>query len=359
MSATRRAYAAARVVMRDGYAAVPHAPERPGTPAEIARWIDWDATLAQRARLSRLGFGVAEAMDTAQRFEIGWESAARLIRATGELELEHGFCAGASADHVPAVRSVDELAAGVAEQCAFIAAAGGVPVVLPMPWLAAHGAGEEAFVDAYARILARVDGPVIVHWLGAAFLPALAGYFPGASFRRVMALDPAKVRGAKLSLLDPGREIELRRELGARDQILLTGDDLHFARLILGGDREARPGAHPVERWTELAGRRVALGDFSHALLGVLDGIAAPAAGALARLDAGDVDGYLARMLPCEALGRLLFSPPTRHYKAGLAHLAHVAGLQSNAMLVNHVERARDAAHYARAEELARAAGAL
>jgi hypothetical protein len=365
MSATRLAFAAARVVMRDEYSAVPHALERPGAhakpgePEEIGRWIDWDTTLAQRARLGSLGFGVAEAMDTAQRFELGWESAARLIRATGELGLAAGFCAGAGTDHLPAVRGVDDLAAGVAEQCAFIAAAGGVPVLLPMPWLSAHGADEETFVDAYARILARVDGPVIVHWLGAMFLPALSGYFPGASFRRVMALDPAKVRGAKLSLLDPAREIELRRELGARDQILFTGDDLHFARLILGGGLEGEPGAQTVERWTELAGRRVALGDFSHAMLGILDGIAAPAADALARLDAGDVAGYLARMLPCEALGRHLFAPPARHYKAGLAHLAHVAGLQTNAMLVNHAERARDAAHYAQAAELARAAGAL
>jgi hypothetical protein len=358
MSVARLAYAAARVVMRDGYADVPHSLERPGSTAEIARWIDWETTAAQRARLGNLGFGVAEAMDTAQRFFLGWESAARLIRATGGLRLARGFCAGAGTDHLADVRGVDDLALGVAHQCAFIADAGGVPVLLPMPWLAQHGADEDTYVDAYARILARVDGPVIVHWLGAMFLPALAGYFPGASFRRVMALDPSKVRGAKLSLLDPALEVELRRELLARDQILFTGDDLNFARLILGGDfdPELAPSTAAVpaiSHTTRLAENEVALGDFSHALLGVLDGIAAPAAEALEHLDAGDASAYLDRMLPCETLGRHLFSAPTQHYKAGLAHLAHRAGLQTNAMLVNHEERARNASHYTRAEELA------
>jgi len=360
MSVARLAYAAARVVMLDGYADVPHTLERPGAANEIARWIDWDTTAAQRDRLGALGFGVAEAMDTAQRFFLGWESASRLIRMTGDLRLERGFCAGAGTDHLGAVESADELVDGVAHQCAFIAEHGGVPVLLPMPWLTRSGADEDAYVDVYSRIVERVDGPVIVHWLGAMFLPALEGYFPGRSFRRVMALDPAKVRGAKLSLLDARLEVELRRELLERDQILFTGDDLHFARLILGSDADTEPARAPAtRRTTRFAGNEVALGDFSHALLGVLDGIARPASEALAALERGDVGAYLARMLPCEALGRHLFAPPTQHYKAGLAHLAHAAGLQTNAMLVNHEERARDPAHYARADELARACGAV
>jgi hypothetical protein len=114
-----------------------------------------------------------------------------------------------------------------------------------------------------------------------------------------------------------------------------------------------------VHGHTELAGREVPLGDFSHALLGALDAVAAPAAEALELLAAGDAPGYLARMLPCEELARHLFARPARHYRAGLAHLAWRAGLQANPMLVNHEEHARDAGHFARAEELARRAGAL
>lgn len=363
---TRLAYAAARVVLRDDYASVPHRPEAPGSPAEIAAAIDWDRTAALRKRLDGLGFGIAEAMDTAQRFSIGWESAERLIRTTGALGLAHGFCAGAGTDHVPEIRSRDELAEAVAFQAGVIREAGGIAVLLPMPWLSLNAATEEDYVATYGAILERVEGPVFVHWLGEMFLPELAGYFPGESFRRVLELDPAKVRGAKLSLLDAGLEVELRRELLTRDQLLLTGDDFHFARLILGGDAEDdadggpdAPTPPPIERWTELAGRRVALGDFSHALLGILDGIAAPASAALAALGRGDAAAYLERMLPCEELSRHVFAAPTRFYKTDLALLAWLGGLQPNRMLVNHEELARDRAHLRRAAELAVAAGVL
>lgn len=354
----RLAYAAAHVVMRDGYADVPHSAGSPGSSDEVAEWIDWDRTFALRERLGRLGFGVAEAMDTAQRFQLGWASAERLIRGTGALRLARGFCAGAGVDHLADASDPDELVAGVAHQARVIQQHGGIPVILPMVPLAARGASEDDYVDVYGRIFERSDGPLFVHWLGAMFLPALEGYFPGRSFERVMELAPDKVRGAKLSLLDRALEVRLRRALLARDQLLLTGDDFHFARLILGGDGEGDTAPQP-ERWTELGGDRIALGDFSHALLGILDGIAEPASRALADLAAGDDAAYLARMEPCERLSRHLFGAPTEHYKAGLAHLAWRAGLQPNPLLVNHAQRSRDAEHYRRAEELAREAGAL
>jgi len=72
-------------------------------------------------------------------------------------------------------------------------------------------------VRVYARIIAALPGPLFVHWLGEMFLPALFGYFPGQSFRREMAHDPRKVRGAKLSPLDAEREVSLRGHLLARD----------------------------------------------------------------------------------------------------------------------------------------------
>ena len=112
----RRAWAATHVVMRDRYATVEHGPSSPGTPEELSSHVDWRATASLRRRLDRLGFGVAEAMDTAQRFEIGWTGAKRLIEATGALGLSQPFVAGASTDHLAEVRSKADLVEGVLEQ---------------------------------------------------------------------------------------------------------------------------------------------------------------------------------------------------------------------------------------------------
>jgi len=356
----RLAYAAAHVVMRDGYEAVPHSPEHPGSPEELAEWIDGEATRGIRTHLDAQGFGIAEAMDTAQRFSIGWTNARRLIEECGALQLTHGFIAGAGVDHLGEVCSKTELIDGVVLQARTIQAAGGDVILLPLAWLPQSGAREADYVEVYGAIIAELDGPLAVHWLGAMFLPELAGYFPGDSFTRIMALDPEKVRAAKLSLLDAEREVRLRRELAARDQVMLTGDDFHFAHLILGGDTTSTSPAVPeVSGTTHFGERAVATGDFSHALLGVLDCIAEPASIALQLLARGDGAGYLALMEPCEALGRAVFEPPTAHYKAGLAFLAWLNGLQPNAMLVNHEERTRDRDHYLRVTELAARAGAL
>ncbi|MBM4060535.1 MAG: dihydrodipicolinate synthase family protein [Planctomycetes bacterium] len=357
----RLCFAAAHVVLRDDYAALPHRLDRPGDPAEIAAHVDWDATMAIRRRLDGFGLGIAEAMDTAQRFLLGWPSARELIVRCGALDLLHGFCAGAGTDHLPAVRGPADCVDGVVFQARLIQRCGGIPVLLPMPWLSRQPAGERTYVDVYRAIVRQLDGPLFVHWLGPMFLPDLAGYFPGDSFRAVMAIDREKVRGCKLSLLDDALELAVRRELLPHGQIVLTGDDFHFGRLLLGGDpRGPAPQAPPpIERWTTIGRHHVALGDFSHALLGILDGIAAPAQQALQVLARGDAAAFLRLMAPCETLGQHVFGPPTQHYKAGLAFLAWRNGWQQNPMLVNREDLARDAAHYARCEDLARACGAL
>jgi hypothetical protein len=355
-AAVRVAFAATRVVMRASYASVPHSRAEPGSPGEIEASIDWDATLALRTRLDRLGFGVAEAMDTAQRFELGWRSASRLIRECGALRLAHGFVAGAGVDHLPVVRSESELIDGVVHQVEIVQEHGGIPILLPMPQLVRWSFDADGYVRVYERIAARCEGPLLVHWLGEMFLPELRGYFPGDSFDRVMALDPAVVRGCKLSLLDDALELRVRRALLPRGQVVLTGDDFHFAALIRGGTGDRVP---PVEGFARLGTLPVALGDFSHALLGVLDAIAVPAALGLRLLALGDAERYQAVMAPCEELGRHVFAAPTPYYKAGLAFLAWLNGLQDQFMLVNHAERGRDRAHYLRCAELAARAGAL
>ncbi len=359
MRALRLAYAAAHLAMRPSYRALEHAPDRPGAPDEIAEHLDWEATLALRRRLDALGFGVAEAMDTAQRFEIGWVNARELIRRCGALGLRSGFCAGAGTDQRPEAERSAELVDAVVEQCAFIAEHGGVPVILPLPALSRRRAPAREYVDVYGAILRQVRGPVIVHWLGAMFLPALEGYFPEDSFQRVMALAPDKARACKLSLLDEELEVRVRRELLPRDQFVLTGDDFHFARLMLGGPARgpAPATAPPPERWTSFGGRQIALGDFSHALLGVLDAIAAPARRALDALERGDAAEYLRLMEPCEELGRLLFAPPTSAYKAGLAYLAWLGGHQPDFILPNRAERLRSREHALQLAAAARRAG--
>lgn len=330
----RVAFAASRLVMRPEYAALGRTPDEPGTSREIAEHIDRAATSALRRALDAHGFGIAEAMDTAQRFAIGWEAARVLIEDTGALGLKHGFVAGAACDHLERVRDAGELIEGVVHQARVIQAAGGGVVLLPQVWLCEQGAGADEFVEVYAAIIDALEGPLILHWLGEAFHAGLAGYFPGDSFERILAHDPSKVVGVKLSLLDADFEERTRRALLEREQVVLTGDDHNFAGLILG-----RPGGEARER--RAGPWRFSLGDHSHALLGVLDGIGPPAGLALRLLAHGRRERYLELMEPCEALGRLLFAAPTQHYKAGLAFLSWLDGRQQTPELAAGEERCR------------------
>ena len=159
----RTAFAAAHVVFHATYAAVPHSLDAPGTPDAIAEHVDWKATIALRRRIAAHGFGIAEAMDTAQRFEVGWDVAQRLIEETGRLGLPRGFVAGAGVDHLAAVRSKRDLVDGVVHQVQVIQANGGLPIILPMLWLTAHGATADEYVEVYGAIVRQCRGPLFVH----------------------------------------------------------------------------------------------------------------------------------------------------------------------------------------------------
>lgn len=348
----RWCFAAAHVAVLDSYRDVAHSVKLPGTPDELARYVDWESTLRIRTRLDELGFGIAEAMDTAQRFSIGWDNARRLIEETGRLGLRNGFIAGAGADARKEIRNDDDAVASVVEEAEAIQRAGGYVIVLPLPHLALSEASADRYARVYGQIVDRLDGPLFVHWLGEAFMPALQGYFPGESFFEVMAHDTRKVRGAKLSLLDAEFERAARDRLLRYKQIILTGDDYKFGELMLGDDDV------PIE-YVTIGEYSVPIGRFSHALLGVLDAIAEPMARALGRLAEGEIDAYLAIARECEVLGQWIFQPPTQYYKSGLAYLAQQQGLQPNAMLLNHEEHERDATYYTGLVEHARAAGVL
>ncbi|WP_017580195.1 dihydrodipicolinate synthase family protein [Nocardiopsis valliformis] len=333
---TRTAYAAAHVV------ADPLAPNAPGAPAAL----DWEATLAFRHHLWDQGLGVAEAMDTAQRgMGLDWAATAELISRTGAEASGRGalLACGVNTDQLDSSRvDLESAITAYGEQLEVVSKAGATPIVMASRALAAVAAGPEDYARVYSAVLERADRPVILHWLGTAFDPALAGYWgydsPAEAIEPVAELiaeHADRVEGIKVSLLDTALEVRLRRLLP--DSVrLYTGDDFHYPELVLG-DEEG----------------------FSHALLGVFAAIAPAAARALAALDRGDTDEYLALMEPTVPLARHLFSEPTYYYKTGIAFLAWLNGHQKGFHMVGGLHSARDLPHLAHTLRLADTAGVL
>ncbi|WP_041824564.1 MULTISPECIES: dihydrodipicolinate synthase family protein [Streptomycetaceae] len=308
--------------------------------AEAPAAVDWEATLAFRRHLWAHGLGVAEAMDTAQRgMGLDWPAAAELIRRSAAEAAACGgrIAAGAGTDQLtrpPA--TLAEVTAAYEEQLALVEAGGAQPVLMASRALAALATGPDDYADTYDRLLRQVRRPVILHWLGPMFDPALTGYWGSTdldaateTFLAVVAARPGAVDGVKVSLLDAGREVALRRRLppGVR---CYTGDDFHYPELIQGDDH-----------------------GFSHALLGVFDPLAPLAAEAVRLLDHGDTEAFRARLDPTVELARHLFAPPTRYYKTGVVLLAWLAGHQSHFTMVGGFQSARTLPHLARAYRLA------
>ncbi|MFI1202005.1 dihydrodipicolinate synthase family protein [Streptomyces sp. BHT-5-2] len=345
---SRTVFAAAHVV------ADPRADTTPDGPAAL----DWDATLAFRHHLWAHGLGVAEAMDTAQRgMGLDWPRAAELIRRTAaEARTVGGLLAcGIGTDQLPpSGATLADVRAAYEEQLAVAEDAGARPVLMASRQLAALGAGPDAYRDLYGHLLRQTSRPVILHWLGPMFDPALAGYWGGGDLDAatetllgIVADHPGAVDGVKVSLLDASREVRLRRRLAAvgadartsgkeegAGVRCYTGDDFHYPELIAGD-------AH----------------GFSDALLGVFDPLAPLAAEALCRLDAGDPAGFRAVLDPTLPLARHLFAPPTRYYKTGVVLLAWLAGHQSHFTMVGGLQSARSLPHLRRAHELGAALG--
>ena len=329
---SRTVYAAAHVV------ADPRADVSPDDPAAV----DWDATLAFRRHLWAHGLGVAEAMDTAQRgMGLDWAGAAELIRrSAAEARAVGGRIAcGVGTDQLasPAVTLTDVRHA-YEEQLALVEGVGARAILMASRALAATAGGPDDYLTTYADLLRQATAPVILHWLGPMFDPALAGYWGSAdldaatdTFLEVIAAHPGKVDGVKISLLDADREIALRRRLpeGVR---CYTGDDFHYPDLIAGDDQ-----------------------GFSHALLGVFDPLAPVAARAVRALDADDPKSFHELLDPTVELARHLFAPPTRFYKTGVVLLAWLAGHQDHFTMVGGLQSARSLPHLTRAYELAAA----
>ncbi|MFD0368204.1 dihydrodipicolinate synthase family protein [Streptomyces sp. NPDC127114] len=361
---SRTVFSAAHVV------ADPYADTGPDSPAAV----DWDATLAFRRHLWSHGLGVAEAMDTAQRgMGLDWAGAAELIRrSAAEAKAVGGRIAcGVGTDQLtgydrptrsdrptgsdrftgsdrptgserptrsgrPAAGELAEIRKAYEEQLAVVEESGAQAVLMASRALAAAARGPEDYLEVYGHLLRQAAEPVILHWLGPMFDPALEGYWGSGDldeatevFLEVIAAHPDKVDGIKVSLLDARREVGLRRRLpqGVR---CYTGDDFHYPELI-AGDAQG----------------------FSHALLGIFDPLGPLAAEAVRTLDTGDVTGFRELLDPTVALSRHLFQAPTRFYKTGVVFLAWLAGHQEHFTMVGGLQSARSLPHLARAYELA------
>ncbi|MEU5535301.1 dihydrodipicolinate synthase family protein [Streptomyces sp. NPDC020362] len=325
---SRTVFSAAHVV------ADPFADASPDSSAAV----DWDATLAFRRHLWSHGLGVAEAMDTAQRgMGLDWAGAAELIRRSGAEARSAGgrIACGAGTDQITG-GTLAEIRAAYEEQLAVVEEAGAQAVLMASRALAAAARGPEDYLEVYGHLLRQAAQPVILHWLGPMFDPVLAGYWGApdldtatGTLLEVIAAHPDKVDGIKVSLLDAGREIGLRRRLpqGVR---CYTGDDFHYPELIAGDDQ-----------------------GFSHALLGVFDPLGPLAAQAVRVLDTGDTAGFRALLDPTVGLSRHLFQAPSRFYKTGVVFLAWLAGHQNHFAMVGGLQSARSLPHFARAYELA------
>ncbi|MFD9026055.1 dihydrodipicolinate synthase family protein [Streptomyces parvulus] len=325
---SRTVFSAAHVV------ADPFADTTPDSPAAV----DWDATLAFRRHLWSHGLGVAEAMDTAQRgMGLDWATAAELIRrSAAEARATGGRVAcGVGTDQLTS-GTLAEVRAAYEEQLALVEESGAQAILMASRALAATAKDPDDYLEVYGHLLRQAAEPVVLHWLGPMFDPALEGYWGSSdldtatgTFLEVIAAHPDKVDGIKVSLLDARREVDLRRRL-PRGVRCYTGDDFHYPELIAGDEQ-----------------------GFSHALLGIFDPLGPLAAEAVRHLDTGDTEGFRALLDPTVALSRHLFRAPTRFYKTGVVFLAWLAGHQSHFAMVGGLQSARSLPHLARAYELA------
>jgi len=316
--------------------------------------VDWDATIAYRQRLWSMGLGVAEAMDTAQRgMGLDWNTSLELIRRSLDAARDHPgalVASGCGTDQLPpeSARDVDDVIRAYEEQMEAIEGLGGKLILMASRALARVATGPADYERVYTRLLQQARQPVVLHWLGDMFDPALAGYWGSADIDEAMETalgiiraNAGKVDGIKISLLDKDREIAMRRQLpeGVR---MYTGDDFNYAELI-AGDGE---GALPNHR-------------SSDALLGIFDAIAPAASAALSELAAGNEAAFHAILAPTVPLSRHIFRAPTRYYKTGVVFMAWLNGHQRHFTMVGGQQSTRSLVHFAELFRLADAAGLI
>lgn len=337
---TRTAFAAAHVVSD---------PLRERNPWDTRPAVDWDATLAFRTSLWDQGLGLAEAMDTAQRgMGVDWPTAKELIERTMAAAKVHPHkprvACGAGTDHksLSELNSAADILGAYQDQAEAIEDAGGQLILMASGAFIAIGASPDVYLTVYRALIEGASEPVVLHWLGDMFDPALSAYWGYSDVEKAndFVLDlirenPAKVDGIKISLLDQAHEEAFRARLpeGVR---LYTGDDFNYADLIAGD------GAH-----------------YSHALLGIFAAIGPAASQALEALAEGEMERYHTLFAPTVPLSREIFKAPTQFYKAGIAFLAWLNGYQGHFIMPGGFQSSREITHYAEVFRLADASRLL
>ncbi len=307
--------------------------------------LDWEATMAFRRHLAGLGLGIAEAMDTAQRgMGLDWPGALELIRRTKAEVPDALVFNGCGTDHLAAdsATSLDDVRRAYLEQVEAIQTIGGRLVLMASRALARVATSSDDYIRVYSEVLAACDEPVILHWLGEMFDPALAGYWGSDDFDqtvetvlRMIGENVAKVDGIKISLLDKDKEIAMRRRL-PKGVKMYTGDDFNYPELIAGDEQ-----------------------GFSHALLGIFDPLAVSAAKAVGQLSAGDTTGFRATLDPTVPLARLIFRAPTQFYKTGVVFLAWLNGHQDHFVMLGGAQSMRPLPYFVDCFRMADANGVL
>lgn len=316
-------------------------------PLSTQGGLDWDKSLAFRHYLLDQGFGIAEAMDTSQRgMGLDWPLAHELItRSLKSAGSEASrIYSGCGTDHLlpSEARSLDDVVKAYLEQLHAIQELGGRVIMMASRALVRVARSPDDYVKVYARVLAEAQHPVILHWLGEMFDPALQGYWGAENFSEtaktchtVIRDNVDKVDGIKISLLDAQKEIEFRRQLPQAVK-MYTGDDFNYAELIAGDEQ-----------------------GYSHALLGIFAAIAPAAAAALTALGKGDIKKFQKFFGPTVPLSRLIFQAPTQHYKTGIVFLAWLNGHQEHFIMVGGAQSARPLPYFIETFKLADQAGLL
>ncbi|MEZ5739538.1 MAG: dihydrodipicolinate synthase family protein [Burkholderiaceae bacterium] len=315
----------------------------------LAPAIDWERTIAYREHLWTLGFGVAEAMDTAQRgMGLDWDNSLDLVRRSLAAARAFGpravVASGAGTDHLAPTPelTIAQVIAAYEHQVEAIEGLGGRIILMASRALAACAKGPDDYARVYDHLLGQVAEPVIIHWLGDMFDPALAGYWghrdPDAAMEvaiDVLNRHADRIDGVKISLLDKDKEIVMRRRLAPGIR-MYTGDDFNFAELIAGDEH-----------------------GYSDALLGIFDAIAPVASAALSALGQGDEAAFHRLLEPTVPLSRHIFCAPTRFYKTGVVFMAWLNGHQDHFVMVGGQQSGRHLVHLAQIARLADAAGLI
>jgi hypothetical protein len=291
---------------------------------------------------------------------LDWPTSLELIRRS--LDAAKGVpgalvASGCGTDHLVLedVKSVDDVIRGYEQQMEAIEKLGGKLIVMASRALARVAKSPADYERVYDRILSQAKQPVVLHWLGEMFDPALAGYWGTRNVDQAMdtalgiiAAHPDKVDGIKISLLDKDKEIAMRRRLPTTGGLdgqgvrMYTGDDFNYAELI-AGDGFGAARVHGQ----------------SDALLGIFDAIAPAASAALDELAQGNKERFHAILGPTVPLSRHIFAAPTRFYKTGVVFMAWLNGHQSHFTMVGGQQSTRSLQHFAELFRLADAANLL